>query len=130
MYLTVSEDTKGLSGIINLPIDEACYLEYDGSFKGVSVNTLKGNYYMNGALGYWENMLKAEGFQFQKVDRNVIVNVPKVVFLDPIFKVAYFEEETTAKSIKCQLAWHGFTKIAKEFQLVKPEIIIRRAVLG
>lgn len=118
MHLTVTMDVEGQSGISNLSVDDILFLQFDYDSKWVTVHTLDGQYFIPGTLVYWAEALKNGGYQFEKVDRNVVVHIPKICKMDRYFVKAYFEMETTSRSKSVTLSQKYFKLLAGQLREV------------
>jgi DNA-binding LytR/AlgR family response regulator len=124
MQLAVTRNVDGTSGIINLPINDVIFMEYDMIVKGVFVNTLNDKLYIAGTLTYWTDALKAQGYHFEKVDRNYVVQIPTIKKLDKIFTKAYFEYETTPLSKSVTLSQRQFKEVVTQIKVFNPQIVV------
>ncbi|SFA91180.1 LytTr DNA-binding domain-containing protein [Cohnella sp. OV330] len=116
LYLAVTEDLEGKSGYINIAADDVLYLEFDMFEKMVHVHTADSKYYIAGTLLYCTESLKSAGYQFERVDRSCVVNVPKIRRMDKTFYLAYFEDEIGPKSKKVTMSQKLFKEV---FNVVK-----------
>jgi len=124
MQLAVTRDTEGKTGLINLPVSEVLFLEFDMTVKWVIVHTLQDQFFVAGNLTYWVESLKAKGFDFEKVDRNVVVHMPKIKRIDRSFAYAYFEYEVGKDSKRITLAQKYFKKVLSMVDDIDPNIVI------
>lgn len=109
--ITVTRDIDANTGIISLPIRDIAYMEYARKIDRVIVHTTDAMYYMTGTLKYWQSALGSSGYNFVAVDRTNVVNMDKIVLLDDVHHVAYFEEVITEASKKCTFTVINFEKI-------------------
>jgi hypothetical protein len=58
------------------------------------------------------------------VDRNNAVNVNRIVRLDSIFKLAYFEAEINENSKHCTMAFTRYKELEKEFMVYNPGLLV------
>ncbi|BFH16355.1 hypothetical protein J6TS7_54700 [Paenibacillus dendritiformis] len=72
---------------------------------------------MIGTLKYWVNALNASGHTYEIVDRNVIVNVKNVTYIDVITRHALFYAPG-GKPKKCTMSHYLCEEFVKKF----PEI--------
>jgi len=99
MKLFVTRDQElGKIEVDNLPVEDLLYLQHDRKY--VSVHTINREFYVPGNLSYYEHALRSAGYDFRQVDRNIVVQVPKIRLLDTIYSKAYFEPEISENS-KC-----------------------------
>ena len=124
MKLAVTRDAEGKTGLINLSVSEILYLEFDMTEKWVFVHTLEDRFYISGNLSYWAEALKAVGFGFEKVDRNVVVHLQKIKRLDRVFAYAFFEYEVQKNSKKVTLAQKHVKKVLSMVDEINPNIVI------
>jgi|HigsolmetaGSP12D_1036236.scaffolds.fasta_scaffold00095_18 DNA-binding LytR/AlgR family response regulator len=124
MRLSVSRDIDGKTGIVNLSVTDVLFLEYDLTTKKVWVHTLRDRYYIPGTLSFWAEALRAGGYDFRKVDRNIVVQVPKIKVMDRTFKYAYFEDPVREKSKRITLSQTYFKKIAEKNRASDLQIVI------
>lgn len=121
MDFIVTKDKSGKSGVQNLPFDQTCFLECEGKF--MVVHTLTEQFYMNGTLAYWLDALAK--YDFEKSDRNVIVNMTMIERIDPIMKIAYFETEIHKNSKYCTISWpKNYEKIISRLEVMNPNAIL------
>lgn len=111
LLLSVTRDEEGKTGLINITANDALFLEYDQYQKRVYAHTLEERFYVAGSLTYWETALKAAGYEFEMVDRNIVVHMPKIKRLDRVFAKAYFEYEIDKNSKYITLAQRYFKKV-------------------
>ena len=116
--ITVTEDTEGSSGIISLPICDIVYIEYDSKIDRVIIHTIDSMYYTVGTLKYWHNALNSSGYNFAAVDRTNVVNLDKLVRLDKVYHVGYFEEVVTETSKRCTFTNINFAKLQRKHSSV------------
>ena len=124
MQLTVTRDIEGKSGISNLPVRDILFLQSDLTSKWIAVHTLDDQFYIPGTLIYWTEALKQGGYQFEKVDRNIVVHVPRICKMDRIFVKAYFELETTSQSKSITLSQKHFKLLDKQLRGVQGIVYI------
>lgn len=107
--ITVTSDPDGSKGILSLSVNEVIFLESNPKVKdGLIVHTVDKEYYMVGSLRYWTSTLNNSGYKFSVVDRSNSINVERIVSLDKMYKVAYFEQDISKKSKRCTLAFHRY----------------------
>ncbi|RUS44594.1 LytTR family DNA-binding domain-containing protein [Cohnella sp. AR92] len=117
MKLFVTRDRDvGKIEVSNLPIEDVLFLQHDKKY--VSVHTMEQEFFVPGSLSHYEEALQAAGYDFRMVDRNILVNVPKIKLLDTIFSKAYFESEISDKSKSITLAQVHFQALKSEFKMV------------
>jgi DNA-binding LytR/AlgR family response regulator len=97
MRVAVTRDPEGSKGLLNVSVNDLIFLEFDMVEKWVIAHTLEERFYLAGSLTYWAEALKAAGLDFEKVDRNIVVQVSKIKRIDTIFTHAYFVDEPTAQ---------------------------------
>ncbi|RKP49841.1 hypothetical protein D7Z26_18585 [Cohnella endophytica] len=124
MQLTVTLDIEGKSGISNLPVRDILFLQFDFISRWITVHTLDGQFFIPGTLIYWTEALKKGGYQFEKVDRNIVVHVPKICKMDRFFAKAYFEIETTSRSKSITLSQKYFKLLASQLRGVQGFVYI------
>ncbi|MNW38905.1 hypothetical protein D3C74_159850 [compost metagenome] len=121
--LTVTTDPDGSTGISSLKIDDVIFLESNPKIKdGLIVHTRDKEYFMVGSLRYWTTVLNNSGYNFSVVDRSNSINVEQIVWLDKLYKVAYFEQELSKRSKRCTIAFHRYKAVEQELMLVNPTI--------
>jgi len=118
MHLSVTLDIEGKSGISNLPVGDVLFLQCDFVSKWITVHTLDEQYFIPGTLVYWTEALQQGGYQFEKVDRNIVVHIPKICKMDRYFARAYFEIETTSRSKSVTLSQKYFKLLAQQLKEV------------
>ncbi|SEM66135.1 LytTR family transcriptional regulator DNA-binding domain-containing protein [Paenibacillus sp. OV219] len=122
MYLSVTEDLKGKSGIINLDVNDVWFIHFFSRKRIIEVHTETQILYMTGTLAYWQNALNTTyGFPFETVDRNIIVNVSQITCVDSVRSVAYFSSEITEKSKFCTFS-QGNRKKIERLKKLNPSI--------
>lgn len=114
-YLSVTRDIDGESGIVSLRGQDILFLEWSGKDDRVIVHTMDEKFYVTGTLKYWSNALNNSGFTFRDVDRNNLVNVDRIVRIDSVFKIAYFESEVRSNSKHCTMSIKKYRKFEQEF---------------
>jgi hypothetical protein len=121
--LSVASDVNGDSGITLLNVGNIIKLEYARSIDRVLVHTLYDVYYLMGTVKFWKNSLNNTGCNFMMVDRINAVNLNKVVLVNEIFKLAYFEESPVKNSKKCTIARDRYRDVLERLELINPELI-------
>ncbi|MFC5528446.1 hypothetical protein [Cohnella yongneupensis] len=111
LLLSVTRDEEGKTGSINIRTDDALFLEFDQIQKRVYAHTLLERFFIAGSLTYWQTSLKAAGYEFETVDRNIVVHVPKIKRLDSVFAFAYFDYEINKSSKRITLAQKHIKKV-------------------
>jgi DNA-binding LytR/AlgR family response regulator len=124
MWVAVTRDPEGSKGLLNVLVQNLIFLEFDMVEKWVIAHTLEERFYMAGSLTYWAESLKAAGLDFEKVDRNIVVQVSKIKRLDSIFTHAYFVEKPTAQSKKITMSSNNFKHIMKRAQNFGSSIVV------
>ncbi|MGO4375413.1 LytTR family transcriptional regulator DNA-binding domain-containing protein [Paenibacillus sp. MCAF20] len=122
--LTVTRDPEGESGIYNLAVDAADFMECESDKKRILVHTELEVFYMFGTLKYWQKLLNNSGYRFADVDRNLLVNVANVTLLDSDKKEAYFNSEQKKISKKCGIAWHKYSQHEALIRSFNPHVKI------
>jgi DNA-binding LytR/AlgR family response regulator len=122
LQLSVSKDEEGKKGALNVGASDVLFLEFDE--KRVFVHTLEDRFYIGGSLSYWVEALKAAGYDFEKVDRNIVVHMPKIKRLDSIYTIAYFEYEVEKNSKKITLAQKYYKKVVSKAREENRVIVI------
>lgn len=122
-FLTVTTDPDGSKGLESLRIDEIIFLESNPKIKeGLIVHTREKEYYTIGSLRYWTSILNNTGYNFSIVDRSNSINVERIVWLDKMYKVAYFERELNSKSKRCTIAFRRYKAVERELMIANPMI--------
>jgi DNA-binding LytR/AlgR family response regulator len=127
VWFSVTGDSEGKNGLINLPVSEAIFLEFDTSKRCVFVHTQEEKYYMAGTLAYWAESLKSVGFEFEKVDRNIVVQISKIQRMDQTFFLAYFDREITPNTKKITMSQKYFKRIRNLIATINPNAVIVQA---
>lgn len=120
--LTVTEDASGKRGLKSVDVNDVLYLSFDSWTKKVLVHTRESRYYMPGTIKFWETCLEGSGHGFVMFDRGTLVNADKVTYVNDIFKVAYFEDNPSRKSVKCDIAHNRFDEIVSELWTINDNI--------
>jgi len=123
-YLTVTRDIEGESGIVNLNRNDIIFLESRKPIQRVAVHTEREEFYLPGTLKYWATTLNSSGESYRIVDRNIAVNIDKIVLMDSLQKRAYFSDEVKKTSKYCTLAYWRYSELEKEFMMLNPQLII------
>jgi DNA-binding LytR/AlgR family response regulator len=122
--LTVTRDPAGISGILSVNVDEILMLEYSRREDRIVVHTAEDTYYTVGTLKYWNDALNGSGYQFAMVDRGNSLNLAKVVRIDEIFNVAYFEDVIDSSSKRCMIARHRMKEVKSALGIINPGVIV------
>ncbi|RUT48574.1 hypothetical protein EJP82_01125 [Paenibacillus anaericanus] len=123
--LTVTRDVQGKQGMFSLKVNDIIFLECNPKVKdSIFVHTKDNQYYMVGPLKYWVTVLNNSGYRFSVVDRSNALNVDEIVWLDKIYKVAYFDHQIDKNSKRCPIAFHRYKDVENELILVNPAISI------
>ncbi|AIQ63872.1 hypothetical protein PSTEL_13035 [Paenibacillus stellifer] len=109
--ITVTRDEEGSTGLLPLPLQDITYMEYQKSINRIIIHTLDGIYYTVGTLKYWACTIASTGYDFVLADRNTVINISKIKYIDSAFKTAYFEERDLKNAEKCYLSVKGYEKI-------------------
>jgi hypothetical protein len=124
MRLSVTRDNDGDSGLINLLVNDVLFLEFDIIKKKVWAHTLNNRFFMPGTLSYWTKALTNSGYDFMMVDRNILVQFPKIKRLNHVLRYAYFEYEIRYNSKKVTLAHKRYKEITAMNKQKGLEIVI------
>lgn len=116
--IVVTRDIEALSGLVNLSIQDIAFMEYARKIDRVIVHTVDSMYYMMGTLKYWQTALDNSGYNFVTVDRTNVVNMDKIVLLDEVYHVAYFEENITDRSKRCTFTNINFKKVQQKYSAI------------
>ncbi|MGN7763841.1 LytTR family transcriptional regulator DNA-binding domain-containing protein [Paenibacillus sp. 22594] len=92
--ISVTRDIEGKTGLITVRIDEIIYLGTDSRTAILLLHTLDSVYFTAGTLKYWTQVLNASGYCFLLADRNNSINIRRIVEINKLLKVAYFEPES------------------------------------
>lgn len=114
--LTVSKDVDATTGVKSLPIKDIAYMEYARQIDRIIVHTIDDIFYMTGTLKYRQSALEASGYNFATVDRTNVVNLDKIVLLDEVYHVAYFEDTISKSSKRCTFTSINFVKFQKKYE--------------
>ncbi|TVX91533.1 LytTR family transcriptional regulator DNA-binding domain-containing protein [Cohnella terricola] len=108
--LTVSRDSEGKTGLIELPVEDILFFESNSRNKDMIIlHTWDELFYAPGTLRYWLEALKSSGEDFEMVDRVNVVHLSKVHHVDRIFRIAYFGESKSSK--QCTLSISNVSKV-------------------
>ena len=121
--LTVSRDVEGNTGVLALPVNEIAYIEYANKIDRIVVHSVKEEFYTQGTLRYWLNAFNNSGYQFMAVDRTNVVNLDRIVLLDNLYQLAFFEEDVTPRSKRCTLTRIRFQEIQKQLGIVPGPVL-------
>ncbi|WP_379136466.1 LytTR family transcriptional regulator DNA-binding domain-containing protein [Paenibacillus sp. sgz500958] len=123
--ISVSKDSEANEGLMQLAIDDILYIEYSRKPDRIIFHTMQEMYYSLGTLTYWQNALCNSGFNFRLVDRTNVINLDKIVQMDGVFHVAYFEEQITSQSKRCTMTHVRFEEIRKLLGIDTTSIVWR-----
>ncbi|AIQ54553.1 LytTR family transcriptional regulator DNA-binding domain-containing protein [Paenibacillus sp. FSL R7-0331] len=111
--LSVTRDVEGSGGLVQLPMRDIAYMEFERPINRVVVHTPDRKYYLMGTLQYWHGAILAAGhMNFISVDRTNVVNIDRIRFMDDIRHIAYFDQLPSIISKKCTLTKIKFDDIA------------------
>lgn len=113
MSISVSRSAQGKTGLVQLPIDDILYFEFDRGIEMIAVHTLTEKFFIPGTLKYWLEVLTASGYNFEMVDRNNAVNLCRIKHVDKTFKLAYFEEAICKESKRCTVSISNINTVLK-----------------
>ncbi|MFB9325379.1 LytTR family transcriptional regulator DNA-binding domain-containing protein [Paenibacillus aurantiacus] len=113
-YLTAALDVSGKKGLAP-PIDITyiLYIEKDSFNDAIIVHTRDLKCYLPGTLKYWEEVLNNTGYNFRTVDRNIVVNLDCIVYLEQASRLAYFEWPKSSNSKFCTMSDKHFKAVCK-----------------
>ncbi|MGV2788285.1 hypothetical protein GNF98_21915, partial [Clostridium perfringens] len=111
-------------GIVNLNRNDIIFLESRKPIQRVAVHTVSEEFYLPGTLKFWASALNNSGQSYRIVDRNIAVNIDKIVMMDSYRKRAYFSNEVNQTSKFCTLAFWRYSELEKEFMMLNPHLII------
>ncbi|MDF2651798.1 MAG: hypothetical protein K0Q73_7603 [Paenibacillus sp.] len=117
--LVVSKDINAESGLISLPIKEVAFMEFERRIDRVIVHTVDSSFFLTGTLKYWQNGLDSNGYNFVAVDRTNVVNLDRIVVLDEMYHIAYFEENITHTSKRCTFTNINFEKAKEKYSVIQ-----------
>ncbi|WP_270172130.1 LytTR family DNA-binding domain-containing protein [Paenibacillus sp. SYP-B4298] len=123
MLLSLTRDIDGHSGFFQISPHDILYFSHDDGH--VVFHLQHEEYLAMGSLKYFCAALNASGFRFQKVDRNTVVNMDKVMLVNQKRGMLYFEHVIEAKSKNCPVAFMNYKQIIKQIKLINPELIIQ-----
>lgn len=124
MTLSVCRDAEGNEGMVNISVSDVLYMSHERKSGRIAVYTTQDKYYMTGTVKYWENVLNSSDYKFYLVDRGTLINVPNITAINVIYKVAFFGQDFSRKSSKCELAHHRFLNTVDELYSLNPAIQI------
>jgi len=113
--LSVSLDIDGKKGLQLISINDMIYFEYDGIINRIMIHTLKEKFYTMGTLKYFVELLNNSGYNFKVVDRNNVVNLDNIVYLDESTKKAFFEFPVVSGSKGCTFSRKLFDEVYRGF---------------
>ncbi|KGE19198.1 LytTR family transcriptional regulator DNA-binding domain-containing protein [Paenibacillus wynnii] len=112
--LSVTKDQNGLSGIVQLNIDDIAFLEFDSRSGKIFIHTIDNNiFYTVGSLKYWTEVLNNTGYRFFVADRNNSVHIDNIVEMNEFLKIAYFERNRTENSSQCTMSKSGYKEVSQ-----------------
>lgn len=118
---SVTRDIQGNTGLTNVNIEEVLYLGVDSRTSTIIVNTRKEVYYTTGTLKYWTHLLNSDGYHFIAADRTFSVNVCKIVMINKIDKLAYFDLNDLSKH--CTLSKSGLKEVIAKLNLINTSVL-------
>ncbi|MCL6601667.1 MAG: LytTR family transcriptional regulator DNA-binding domain-containing protein [Paenibacillus sp.] len=122
--LSVTKDLDGLSGIVQLNIDDIAFLEFDSRSGKIFIHTIEDRiFYTVGSLKYWTMVLNNSGYRFFVADRNNAVHIDKIVEMNGLLKVAYFQTNRTNASKHCTMSKSGYKEVSELLGLRKSMVI-------
>lgn len=111
-YLSVTKDSDGHSGLIQLKIDDITFLGSDCKSGKVLIHTVENEtLYTVGSLKYWTHVLNHSGYRFFIADRNNSVHIDKIVEMNDLLKVASFDRIKTSDSKQCTMSKSGYNGV-------------------
>lgn len=113
MVLTITGDKEGTGGAKNIHLDEICFMSVSGS--GMLVHTMRGSWFTPGTLQYWMEALKPYGVV--KADRQNLVNLNRIRFVNCFLRQAYFEERPGNGALMCTLSDKGYRRVKQAIDL-------------
>ncbi|WII39509.1 hypothetical protein [Paenibacillus thiaminolyticus] len=120
--LTVSLDPNADTGLLTTSAERVWFLLYDSISDRIIVHTAKREYFMIGTLKYWVGALNASGHIYEIVDRNVVVNVKNVTYIDVITRHALFYGPGV-KQKKCTMSHFLCEEFVKKYPEIPNNII-------
>jgi DNA-binding LytR/AlgR family response regulator len=111
MFLSVTRDKEGLSGIINIHLKDVCFLESYGNL--IVVNTYEEEFYLFGTLQLWFNALSGSDLPFERVDRPYVANLAKVTRVEKEWYKLYFGNKF------CTVTARRFPEIMRKLEELK-----------
>ncbi|MDQ0193975.1 LytTR family transcriptional regulator DNA-binding domain-containing protein [Paenibacillus wynnii] len=122
--LSVTKDQNGLSGIVQLNIDDIAFLEFDSRSGKIFIHTIDNNiFYTVGSLKYWTEVLNNTGYRFFVADRNNSVHIDNIVEMNGFLKVAYFERNRTENSRQCTMSKSGYKEVSQLLHIRKSSAV-------
>jgi len=125
MHLSLTRDRDGKSGFVHVQASDLLYLEYDSMESRIHFHTLNEVFYAMGTLKYFQEALNNSGYEFEKVDRNYVVNTVKVVSVDRSNGYLYFEHPYTKHSKRCTVALSNLRPILSNIMKLNPSLIVQ-----
>lgn len=116
---SVTNGIDGETGLIQLPLSDIAYMEFERAVNRVLVHTPNQIYYVMGTLQYWQKAIEAAGHRFLWVDRTYVVNIDRIRYMDPVRHIAYFEETPTKESKSCTLTNIRFGEILNKLGAIQ-----------
>lgn len=108
-YISATRDPEGNSGITSVRVEDILYLGVDSRSAIIIIETIQQTYYTTGTLRYWTHVLNKTGYNFLLADRNNSIQVPKIVEVNELTKIAYFD--INDKSKYCTMSRSGLKEV-------------------
>jgi len=124
MLLSLTRDTEGKSGFVHVRTRDLLYLECDTAAGGVSFHTRDEQFFGMGTMKYYQTALASHGLHFTKADRNIFLNMEKVVWIDRKDGFVYFEREIRQDSKRCMVAISKTRQFINEVLQINPAVIV------
>ncbi|WP_405131923.1 hypothetical protein MHB43_10475 [Paenibacillus sp. FSL H8-0317] len=121
LSVTTSQDGGKIEDI---HIENIFYMAWEGTIDRSIIYSTEGTYYLPGPVKYWLNAINNMGYKFLHVDRATIINTENVVSVNSIYKEAYFENEITKHSVRCEIVNHRYKTFMEELTVMNPRVVL------
>ena len=124
MILSLTRDIEGHSGFVHVRTRDLLYLECETAASGVNFHTQDEQFFGKGTMKYYQNALASHGLHFTKADRNIFLNMEKVVHIDRKDGFVYFERDFGKDSKRCMIAISKTRQFINEVIRINPDVIV------
>ncbi|AIQ29404.1 hypothetical protein P40081_15555 [Paenibacillus sp. FSL P4-0081] len=121
-YFTVTKDPEGDTGLHTITVDDILMFEYSRRYNKILMTTAEGVFYTGGTLAYWTNAFINTGKNFIQSDRGTSINLDKVISVDTILRVVYFDYYHNGKQLRCTMSEKRSPSVIRELRLLEASV--------